>query len=85
MLKRDRARLLIADSPTGDLERGAARRLLERLLEAYRERTVVCALDDPGLAALFDRILVFSRGRITADEQPPRPETVAAPPHAVAG
>jgi putative ABC transport system ATP-binding protein len=85
LLKRDRARLLVADSPTGDLERGAARRLLERLLDAYRERTVVCALDDPGLAALFDRILVFSRGRIVADEQPPRPETVAAPPHAVAG
>jgi ABC-type multidrug transport system fused ATPase/permease subunit len=85
LLKRERARLMIADSPTGDLERGAARRLLERLLDAYRDRTVICALDDPGLAALFDRILVFSRGRITADEQPPRPETVAAPPHAVAG
>jgi putative ABC transport system ATP-binding protein len=83
LLKRDRARLVIADSPTGDLERGAARRILQGLLEAYRDHTVICAVEDPGLAALFDRIVVLDRGRVVADAPPAAPET--APVHAAAG
>jgi putative ABC transport system ATP-binding protein len=85
LLKRDRARLVIADSPTGDLERGAGRRLLDRLLDAYRDRTVVCALDDPGLGAAFDRVVVLDKGRIVADRPPPWPEAAAVPVHAAAG
>jgi predicted ABC-type transport system involved in lysophospholipase L1 biosynthesis ATPase subunit len=76
---------LVADSPTGDLERGAGRRLLERLLEADRDRTVVCALDDPGLGAAFDRVVVLDKGRIVADRPPPWPEAAAVPVHAAAG
>jgi putative ABC transport system ATP-binding protein len=70
LLKRRRARLLIAHSPVGDLERGAARRLLHRLLDAYRDHTVICALDDPGLTNLFHRTVVLSRGRVAADGPP---------------
>jgi putative ABC transport system ATP-binding protein len=83
LLKRDRARLVITDSPTGDLERGAARRLLQALLETYRDRTVVCALADPGLAALFDRTVVFDSGRVAADSPQAAAET--APPQAATG
>ena len=67
LLKSAAARLLIAHAPTGDLERSAARRILQQLLDAYRERTVICALDDPGLAALFERTVVLSRGQVVAD------------------
>jgi ABC-type transport system involved in cytochrome bd biosynthesis fused ATPase/permease subunit len=48
LLKSEAARLLVAHAPTGDLERSAARRLLQQPLDAYRERTVICALDDRG-------------------------------------
>ncbi|MGH6895061.1 MAG: ABC transporter transmembrane domain-containing protein [Geminicoccaceae bacterium] len=83
LLKRDRARMVIADSPTGDLERGAARRLLHGLLEAYRGRTVICAVDDPALTALFDRTVVFDKGRVVTDRLPADSETM--PRHAVVG
>ncbi|MGH6903408.1 MAG: hypothetical protein ACREIR_11790, partial [Geminicoccaceae bacterium] len=83
LLKRDRARLVIADSPTGDLERGAARRLLQGLLEAYRGRTVICAVEDPGLTALFDRTVVLDKGRVVADGPPAEPQ--AMPAHAAVG
>jgi ABC-type multidrug transport system fused ATPase/permease subunit len=83
LLKRDRARLVVADSPTGDLERGAARRLLQGLLEAYRGRTVVCVVEDPGLTALFDRTVVLDKGRVVADGPPTELQTV--PVHAAVG
>jgi putative ABC transport system ATP-binding protein len=83
LLKRERARLLVADAPTGDLERSAARRILQRLLDAYRGCTVVCALEDPGLAALFERTVVLSRGRVSADSPSAEPEP--APVHAAVG
>ena len=83
LLKRDRARLLIADSPTGDLERAAARRILQRLLEAYRDRTVICALPDPGLGGLFQRTIVLSQGEVIADGPPA--EVEAAPIQAAVG
>jgi putative ABC transport system ATP-binding protein len=67
LLKRGRARLVIAESPTGDLERGAARRIMQRLLEAYRDQTVICALEGPELTGLFQRIVMLSKGRVVAD------------------
>ena len=83
LLKSEAGRLLIAHTPTGDLERGAARRILQQLLEAYRERTVICALDDPGLAELFERTVVLSRGQVITDGAAAEPE--AAPARAAAG
>ena len=83
LLKSAAARLLIAHAPTGDLERSAARRILQQLLDAYRERTVICALDDPGLAALFERTVVLSRGQVASDGA--SAESEAAPARAATG
>ena len=83
LLKSEAGRLLIAHTPTGDLERGAARRILQQLLEAYRERTVICALDDPGLAELFERTVVLSGGQVITDGAAAEPEV--APARAAAG
>ena len=55
----------------------------EPLLEAYRDRTVICALDDPGLAALFQRTIVLGDGRLSADGPPAGMEP--APVHAAVG
>jgi putative ABC transport system ATP-binding protein len=83
LLKSEAARLLIAHAPTGDLERSAARRILQQLLEAYRERTVICALDDPGLAELFERTVVLSAGQVIEDGA--STESEAAPARAATG
>jgi putative ABC transport system ATP-binding protein len=83
LLKRDQAKLVIADSPTSDLERGVARRILQQVLEAYRDHTVICALEDPGLTTLFQRTIVFSKGRVIADGS--AAEVEAAPVHAAVG
>jgi ABC-type transport system involved in cytochrome bd biosynthesis fused ATPase/permease subunit len=83
LLKSEAARLLIAHAPTGDLERSAARRILQQLLEAYRERTVICALDDPGLAELLGRTVTLSAGQVIEDGA--STESEAAPARAATG
>ncbi len=65
-----RVRILVADAPTRDLHRGAAATVLARLLEIYRERTVICALDDASLSHLFERVLVFGHGHLLEDRAP---------------
>ena len=62
LLKSEAGRLLIAHADRRSRARRGAR-ILQQLLEAYRERTVICALDDPGLAELFERTVVLSRAR----------------------
>jgi putative ABC transport system ATP-binding protein len=64
------ARVLVADTPTRDLNRGAAQPVLARLLESYRGRTVICALDDATLAPLFDRVLTLGQGQLLEDCAP---------------
>ena len=44
---------------------------------------MICALDDPGLAELFERTIVLSRGQVVADGAAAEPE--AAPARAAAG
>ena len=73
------ARVLVADGPTRDLHRGAATTVLTRLLEIYRDRTVICALDDATLAPLFDRVLTLGQGQLLEDCAP---DATAAPPPA---
>ena len=73
-------RILVAHAPTRDLHRGAATTVLSRVLATYRERTVVCALDDATLAPLFDRVLTLSHGQVIEDRAPePADEAQPAP------
>jgi energy-coupling factor transporter ATP-binding protein EcfA2 len=58
------ARVLVVDAPTRDLPRASAAPILAQLLEIYRGRTVVCALDDPSLAYLFERVLTLGQRRL---------------------
>ncbi len=69
------AQILVCDAPTRDLHRSAATTVLTRLLEIYRERTVICALDDASLAPLFERVLTLGQGQLLEDGSP---ESVAA-------
>jgi putative ABC transport system ATP-binding protein len=58
--------LLVADEPTGDLDRTAARQVLDLLHELAREhrRTVVMVTHDPRAAAEADRCLHLEKGRL---------------------
>ncbi len=66
--------LLLADEPTGNLDRGLAHEIGQLLLELHaREQTIlVVVTHSPELAALFPRMLVMAEGRLEA------PDTAAA-------
>jgi putative ABC transport system ATP-binding protein len=61
--------VLIADEPTGQLDSGTGRAVMELIRSLVRERgvTAVVATHDPALIALADRVLELSDGRVVAD------------------
>jgi putative ABC transport system ATP-binding protein len=66
-----RPSLLLADEPTGQLDRETGRQIM-RLLRTVVESESVTALvatHDPALIDLADSVLLLSDGRITADER----------------
>ncbi len=58
--------LLVADEPTGDLDRTAARQILDLLHRFSREhgKTIVMVTHDPKAAAEADRCLHLEKGRL---------------------
>ena len=58
--------LLLADEPTGDLDRESARMVYDKLMEQTRSRntTLVVATHDLELAALTDRVLRLIDGKL---------------------
>lgn len=56
--------LLLADEPTGSLDRATGERILNLLLEAVRERqtTLIVITHDEGLAGLMDRVFEIKNG-----------------------
>jgi putative ABC transport system ATP-binding protein len=78
------ARVLVVDAPTRDLPRASAPAILAQLLGIYRGRTVVCALDDPALGYLFERVLMLGERRLLEDGPPAAAAAAseAAPPPA---
>ena len=74
------ARVLVVDAPTRDLPRASAAPILAQLLEIYRGRTVVCALDDPALAHLFERVLTLGERRLLEDGPPAAAAGAVTPP-----
>jgi putative ABC transport system ATP-binding protein len=61
--------VLIADEPTGQLDSGTGRAVMELIRSLVRERgvTAVVATHAPALIALADRVLELSDGRVVAD------------------
>ena len=61
-------RLVLADEPTGNLDREAGRVVFEELLALQRTSrvTAIVATHDESLAARCDRVLVLSGGRLEA-------------------
>mgnify|MGYP000002104780 FL=1 len=64
--------LLVADEPTGDLDREAARQVLDLLHELAREngKTVIMVTHDPRAAAEADRCLHLEKGRLLEADIP---------------
>lgn len=56
--------LLLADEPTGSLDRATGERILNLLLEAVRERqtTLIVITHDEGVAGLMDRVFEIKNG-----------------------
>ena len=61
-----KAPLIVADEPTGDLDRDAGSEILELLAETNREfgRTVVMVTHDPKAAAKAKTVVHFEKGRL---------------------
>ena len=63
-------RLLVADEPTGNLDRRTGDQIADLLFDKQRERgtTLLLVTHDPALAARCDRIIRVSSGRILGEE-----------------
>jgi ABC-type lipoprotein export system ATPase subunit len=68
-------KLLLADEPTGSLDRHSGEQVLELLLEASRSQgaTVLLVTHDAHVAAAADRIETLSDGRLLSNELNPMP------------
>lgn len=62
--------LLLADEPTGNLDRGSALEIISVFQSLHRDgRTIVLVTHDQEIALYADRIIRLERGRIVADER----------------
>jgi len=75
-----RPALLLADEPTGNLDGGTGRQVIELLFGLHRRRqtTLVLVTHDDALAALCERTIRMRDGRIAADQTARVPRGVAA-------
>jgi ABC-type lipoprotein export system ATPase subunit len=64
-----RPRLLIADEPTGDLDAGSAREVLDLLSELVREHrsAAIVVSHDPASTAIADRVVHIRDGRVSEE------------------
>lgn len=60
--------VLILDESVNALDVPLRRQLLASILEAYRERIVICITHDPAVSEQFERVLEFAQLR--AEPQP---------------
>jgi putative ABC transport system ATP-binding protein len=64
--------LMVADEPTGDLDRDSAVRILDLLRELARDhcKTIVMVTHDPRAAAAADRTLHLEKGQLLEQQTP---------------
>ncbi|MGC8917570.1 MAG: ABC transporter ATP-binding protein [Thermoanaerobaculum sp.] len=66
-----RPKLLLADEPTGNLDRASARDVMELLRGLNGQGlTVVLVTHDPGIAAYAEKVLRMSDGQVVGEERP---------------
>ncbi|GBC80763.1 putative ABC transporter ATP-binding protein YknY [bacterium HR09] len=66
-----RPKLLLADEPTGNLDRASAREIMELISGLNREGlTVVLVTHDPAIAAYAGRVLRMADGQVVGEERP---------------
>ena len=73
-----RPAVLFADEPTGNLDSAAGARVLELLLEAQSESTLVLVTHNPELAARAEREICMRHGRVERIIERRRPAVAAA-------
>ncbi len=71
--------IIVADEPTGDLDKDAAEQVMTQLkgLNVELGKTVILVTHDPKTAAYADRMIRLDKGRFVSDR---RPESVAETP-----
>lgn len=66
-----RPKLLLADEPTGNLDRASAREIMELITGLNREGlTVVLVTHDPAIAAYAGKVLRMADGQVVGEEGP---------------
>jgi putative ABC transport system ATP-binding protein len=75
-----RPRLLLADEPTGNLDTGTSREIMQIFAQLGREQgiTVVLVTHESDIAAWASRVLSFRDGRISSDHRNPVPLSAGA-------
>ena len=64
--------ILLADEPTGNLDSGSSKEIINIIKKLYLEgRTVIIITHDPGIAKQAKRIITISDGKIVSDIQNP--------------
>ncbi|MBE5832177.1 MAG: ABC transporter ATP-binding protein [Butyrivibrio sp.] len=64
--------ILLADEPTGNLDSGSSKEIINIIKKLYLEgRTVIIITHDPGIAKQAKRIITISDGKIISDIQNP--------------
>ena len=64
--------ILLADEPTGNLDSGSSREIINIIKRLYEEgRTVIIITHDPGIAKQAKRIITISDGKIVSDMMNP--------------
>ncbi|MGA1058219.1 MAG: ABC transporter ATP-binding protein, partial [Phycisphaerales bacterium] len=61
--------ILLADEPTGDLDRESARSVMDLLSRLHRDlgKTLVVVTHDPAVAARAERTLHLEKGRLVSE------------------
>jgi ABC-type lipoprotein export system ATPase subunit len=77
----NRPKILLADEPTGNLDPATGQEILNllRTLKQQEHLTIVMVTHDHSIAALADRIVCLTGGRIRSEDASSLPERGAAP------